>query len=1016
MLEKKMTVTRILIITLVGVTALVMTAFGVIEYSRDSASRNDALRAKLDSITTQLSIALVNPMWTFNNTDITKIVDSYMKDQEVRAVFVEDEKRLIGRIRAGNGETAPLEGRIFPRGEFFAEKEIIFKGERIGVLGVSLTQEYMDKELRTSLLYLLSSFFILNISLVSILFFVLMRAVFNPLKIIENYAIQMSGSLGMEDTRINGSGFAQELDNLKTSIQNMTGQLKARYHELKESQAALKETEKKYREIFNNASEGIFQTTREGRLILANPALATMLGYDSSREIVDSVTDIAKDVYFDAVKRDEFLNIINTEKRVNHFETKAQRKDKSVISVSISAHSVFDENDNFLYYEGMVEDITQRKQAEALQIEKEAVEATARAKGIFLASMSHELRTPISAIMGLTSLALKTDLSDKQQDYLRKIESTSRDLLGIINDVLDFSKIEAGELSMDRIVFPLEDVWVSLSDIFADKCAEKGLGLHFYGEDDVPSGLIGDPLRVRQILINLIGNALKFTQKGEIVVRVGLAMKSRNRVMLKFSVKDTGIGIDQKNLTAIFSPFTQGEPFITRKYGGTGLGLSICRQLVEMMGGEIWVESKPGQGACFTFTACFGIQSREQEPEFLWPDQMRRIAGKGGLGGARVLLVEDNSINRQIAREILESEGIIVENARDGSEAVRIFSSRTADSLLKFDAVLMDVQMPEMNGFEATKQIRQWESNNPGAGGDERPSGVPIIAMTAHAMMGDRETCIASGMNDYITKPIDHNRLFGTLKKWIFTGSGGTHAIEKGSEPAEASTVVVKAGESDVVPVDFFGVKDLPGIDLAKGIDRLRGNKNLYLKLLHEFGQNHSSDIEKIRRSLEEKEMELAQRQIHTFKGVVKSIAAVDLSAIAEDIEGAIKKGKPVKDSLLAAAQKMVAEIADSIARLKEPRNEEPGEPCRSESSADLGETAPLVLEMYRLLQKNRIDADKYLGRLKANLVQAGLGAFALELDLSLGRFDFKGARAVMEKIAGELNISLERETDDDPS
>lgn len=1011
-----MTITRILIITLVAVTALVMTAFGVIEYSRDYTGRNNALRAKLDSITTQLSIALVNPMWTFNTTDITKIVDSYMKDKEVSAVFVEDEKRLIGRIRAGHGETAPLYGRIFPRGEFFSEKAIYFKGEKIGVLGVSLTQEYMDQELKTSLLNLLSSFFILNISLVSILFFVLMRAVVTPLKIIENYAIQMSDSFGMEDIRINGNGFAEELDNLKNSIQNMTGQLKARYYELKESQAALKETEKKYREIFNNASEGIFQTTREGRLILANPALAAMLGYDSSQEIVDSVVDIAKDVYVDAAKRDEFLKIINTEKRIRHFETKAFRKDKSVISVSISAHSVFDEHNGFLYYEGMVEDITQRKHAEELKIEKEAVEATARAKSIFLASMSHELRTPISAIMGLTSLAMKTDLSDKQKDYLKKIESTSRDLLGIINDVLDFSKIEAGELSMDRIVFPLEDVWGSLSDIFADKCAEKGLGLHFYGEDDVPSGLIGDPLRVRQILINLIGNALKFTQQGEIVVRVALAMKSRNRVMLKFSVKDTGIGIDQKNLTAIFSPFTQGEPFITRKYGGTGLGLSICKQLVEMMGGEIWVESKPEQGACFTFTACFGLQSREQEQESLWPDEMRIIAGKGGLRGARVLLVEDNSINRQIAMEILENEGVIVENARDGREAVRIFSSRTADSTSAFDAVLMDVQMPEMNGFEATRKIRQWESKNPGAGGVERASGIPIIAMTAHAMMGDRETCIASGMNDYITKPIDHNRLFCTLKKWIFAGSGRTHTIEKGGEVAEELTIVAEESESDAGLADFFGAKVLPGIDLAKGIDRLQGNKNLYLKLLHEFGRNHSNDIEKIRRSLKEKELEVAQRQIHTFKGVVKSIAAVDLSAIAEDIEGAIKKGNPVKDSLLATAQMMVGEITDSIAGLKAPRNEEPGEPCLNESPPDIGELTHLILEMYQLLQKNRIDADRYLSSLKAILVHAGLGAFALELDISLGQFDFKGARAVMEKIAGELNISLERGADDNPS
>ncbi len=1005
-----MTITRILIVTLIGVTALVMTAFGVFEYSRQYHTRMDDLQAKLDSISAQLSVVLVNPMWTFNITDITKVIESFLKDKEVYAVFVEDEERFIGRTQDAAGNISPMPGRISYRRGFSSENDIFFKGEKIGVIGVSLTTIYVEKELRNILVYLLLSFFILNFLLVAITFSVLMRTVVTPLKIIENYAIKMSASAGMEDTCIPGQGFARELDNLKNSIQNMIGQLKNRYFELKKSQTALKETEQKYREIFDNAAEGIFQTTQDGRLITANPALAMIFGYDSPRDILESVANVANDLYVDSSKREEFLHIINSKKRIRHFETEAYRKDKSVISVSVTAHSVFDENTNFLYYEGMIEDITQKKKAEELKIAKDAAEATSRAKSVFLANMSHEIRTPINGIMGLTGLALKTDLTAKQQDYLEKIGSTTHDLLAIINDILDFSKIEAGELNMDHVVFALDDVWVSLSDIFAKKCAEKELEFRFSVEDDVPAGLVGDPLRVRQILINLTGNAVKFTQRGEIAIRVALAMKKRDRVMLKFSVRDTGIGIEQKNLAKIFTPFSQGEPFITRKYGGTGLGLSICKQLVEMMGGEIWVESKPGHGACFTFTAGFGLQSREQETEIVRPERiLSKIINKGGLKGVRVLLVEDNSINSQIAAEILESQGMKVINAENGLEAVKIFSSPTDNGLLRFDAVLMDVQMPVMNGFEATRRIRQRESK------DLRPKGlkelprIPIIAMTAHAMKGDREKCIESGMDDYITKPIDPDRLFATMGKWISPGTDIIHLAEGEDKAVENRGAGVKDDDTDSGLLDIFAENSLPGINIAKGMQRLQGNKKLYVKLLHEFVLNHLNDIKKIRKALEEEDIQLAQRQVHTFKGVVKSMAADDLSAMAEDLEVAICQGKTLKGSFYDNAQKMFSTVVDSISKIQDSEKNEDKESYPAETSPDIGGITPVILEMYQLLQKNRIDADKYLSSMKAFLIPSGLGNFARELDVSLGQFDFKESRAVMEKIAGKLNISLER-------
>jgi len=1008
--KKNISIRRILVIALVGVTALVMFAFGAINYYREYHAGIAGLHTKLDRITAQLATALVNPMWTFNVTDVTKIIESFMKDKEVYAVFVEDQKRFIGRVQDKDRNPSPLQSRISFNGDLFLEKEIVFRGEKIGVLGVCLTSTLVKDELKSDLIYLLSSFFVLNFCLVTLLFFVFMRTVFSPLKIIGDYADRMSDSAGMEDTPIPGQGFAKELESLKNSIQNMIDQLRVRYLELKASQTALVETEKKYREIFNNAAEGIFQTSQEGRLLIANPALARILGYDSCQDILSSVSNVANDFYVEPSKREEFLHILNTRKRIRNFETEFLRKDKTAIPVSISAHSVFDEQKNFLYYEGMLQDITQKRKTEELRVAKEAAEATTKAKSLFLASMSHEIRTPMNAIMGLTGLVRKTELTAKQQDYLGKIGSSAHDLLGIINDILDFSKIEAGELHLDQVDFLLDDIWESLSDIFAKKCADKGLRFYFSIEDDVPSVLVGDPLRLRQILTNLAGNALKFTQEGEIVIQVGLVTQQSDRVMLRFSVKDTGIGIRQEKLTTIFSPFTQAEPFITRQYGGTGLGLSICKQLVEMMGGEIRLESKPGCGTCFIFTAGFGLQLREREHNYVCPANIgSRIVGKDGLKGARILLVEDNSINRQVATEILEGLGILVEKAQNGMEAVKKISSRGDDELLRFDAVLMDVQMPVMNGFVATRQIRQWESENLSLEGRGEVSGIPIIAMTAHAMLGDREKCIASGMNDYLTKPIDQNRLFATLKTWIPAGPDRPYTGEEEVGEAVRRTggeAQVDGGDSGLS--DFFGVKNLPGIDLAKGIERLQGNKKLYRKLLHEFVQNHADDLQKINQALADKNIQRAQRLAHTLKGVARSIAANHLSAIAEELEVSLRQGKPLQLAFLDTAQQEMSSLADSIGKIREPRKTDHQGVRQEEASFTIGTITPLLREMYVLLKMNRIDADKNLSGLQPFLVHADLETLGRELENSLEQFDFKGAAAVVENIAKQLGISLE--------
>ena len=398
--------------------------------------------------------------------------------------------------------------------------------------------------------------------------------------------------------------------------------------------------------------------------------------------------------------------------------------------------------------EQLVEDRT-RDLAEA----KEVAEAATRAKSEFLANMSHEIRTPMNAILGMTDLALRTSLTDKQRDYLDKARSAANSLLVIIDDILDFSKIEAGKLALEDEPFLLDDVLKRVESIVGLKAHEKGLRLNMNMGFDVPRSLIGDPLRLQQILVNLCNNAVKFADSGEIVVLTDKKVSyDLDRVTLLFSVRDSGIGMSEEQTKHLFQPFHQADTSTTRKYGGTGLGLAISKQLVEMMGGEIGVSSTLGEGSNFRFTAVF----RKTPESVLNISPGSEEAGDpsallSGLNGLRILLVEDNDFNRQVAQELLVGvAGIDVCMAGNGQEALACLESEN------FDLVLMDVEMPVMDGHETTVHIRS----------DPRFDRLPIIAMTAHAMIKDRDECLRAGMNDYVSKPFDPVVLFRILEKW----------------------------------------------------------------------------------------------------------------------------------------------------------------------------------------------------------------------------------------------------------
>ena len=798
---------------------------------------------------------------------------------------------------------------------------------------------------------------------------------------------------------------------------------------LQQEQDNLKLMVSKYKNIFENASEGIFQTTPEGRLLTANTAMVKMLRYESIDQMTAAIDGSIGNIYQTPEDRRQIVCRLKEEKRISGLQVGLKQKDGSDIMVELNIHlcDYGQPNGEGKIIEGSVRDITQRIEREKAEREKEAALASSQAKSEFLANMSHEIRTPLNAVMGLTDLLGRTQLSDSQQQYLRKITISSKSLLAVINDILDFSKIEAGRLELEQAPFSLYDLMANVSEIFAFNADEKGLEFLLSIDEKASAAVIGDSVRLGQVLINLVGNAIKFTKKGEIVVRVDLEKepqkdedKSTALQWLRFSVRDSGIGIPADRLETLFESFTQVDGSITRKYGGTGLGLTISRQLVRLMGGDITVTSTPGKGSCFSFILPLkcqpqkdqillnpprdlrglkvlivddnrtslellaGIiqsfhmeavtaQSGEQALDLLrkqadtipfdlvlmdWKmpemngletsrkikldmeldktpivcmvsaharedliqqadrkfldaflhkpvnqsflfDTIMELFGRyeaqvskpdtrmpaqeslenKQLKGKHILLVEDNEINREVALEWLSSAGIEVDMAVNGKAALSFLGIQPQNrNLLRPDAVLMDIQMPEMDGFEAIGHIRK----------DPRYKDLPVIAMTAHALKGDREKCLDAGMDDYVTKPIDPESLFQTLARWTINSEGPVPNEPKSLAPRKTEPEK-PGGETEDQASPF----EISGIIVARGLYRANHNEKLYEKLLKSFIRDFGSARDELTLFLTQKKdlataLENARITAHSIKGVSGNIGAEGLCARASDLEQAI--------------------------------------------------------------------------------------------------------------------------------
>lgn len=792
------------------------------------------------------------------------------------------------------------------------------------------------------------------------------------------------------------------------SIWVINAQLQREIEEHKKLEVELEAKKTLYRNLYNNSLVGLVRTRiADGKVLNANKSTANILGFENVQSL------LAKGKFADLHtpdRRAELLRQLEAYGEVSDFESRITLTDGTQRVISLSA-KLFKEQD---FIEGVIVDVTHQKKVEqALKKSMEAAEAANVAKSEFLANMSHEIRTPMNGIIGMCDLVMETDLDPKQKEYLEIIHSSGKSLLELINDILDLSKIEAGKLELENIPFSLRQVVEEVSDIFLNKITAKKLELTIDVPVDIPELLIADPLRIRQVLINLLSNAIKFTEKGSICISVSQEAIGPDTVKLTFQVRDTGIGIPNDVKENLFDAFTQADGTVTRKYGGSGLGLAICKRIVNMMSGDIWVESEVGGGSSFNFTASFQVDRTQTNKKRVLPSELRGLRvlllednpytlkamaqyldgfefkvssflnaeealtslkkaakkipfnliisdldlpGMDGLQAYKafkaiagmdlppvllthsplmpkkrkqkarqlgiqhfiskpikqspllniimeifgcepleertddddseyiddfvdvsVLLVEDNPINQRVATEMLARAGIRVDSADNGLSAISSIKKNC------YDAILMDVQMPEMDGLEVTRIVRS----------ELDMQELPIIALTAHTMTGDRDRCLDAGMNDYLPKPIDRLALFQTLKRNIESKVSQFDCMPGAFTPADPQ-----------IPAFALSV---PGLDVVDGLTRLGGDWDLYMDVLKEYCEHYRDFMTEVKQLLAEEDFATARRRAHALKGAAANVSADNLSHAALQLESACA------DENARKANRLIPKIGESL-------------------------------------------------------------------------------------------------------
>ncbi len=883
----------------------------------------------------------------------------------------------------------------------------------------------------------------------------------------------------------------------------------------REAEEALSAANAEMDAIFRAASLGIV-LTRDQYVQQCNRRAEEMFGHGTG-----GLNGQHLSLILGGMDQDYEANLAARREKVGRGETyrlerRIRRADGSVFWCRISGDAVtFSGSSRGTVW--MLEDITdEHAAAEALREAKRIAEDAAQAKSMFLANMSHEIRTPMNAIIGMSHLALKTDLNTRQRDYISKVHNAGTSLLGIINDILDFSKVEAGKLEIEEVPFRLDDVFTNVSTLIAQKAYDKGLELLFDIRPDVPQALKGDPLRLGQILVNLAGNAVKFTEKGQVTITVRSINRTGDKVQLSVDVHDTGVGMTREQVSNLFQAFSQADGSTTRKYGGTGLGLAITKRLVQLMGGNIQVESTPGKGSTFSFSVWFELDdhparsrkipdeldgmralvvddnkaAREVLSDLLdgigfvvsavesgadavaalhsaasdhpfgvvfldWKmpgidgmqtarvirdgmnapprivmvtafgrEDVREKAEASGidaflvkpvnasslvdgliglfdpssviaeitaglelevdLGGARILLAEDNDINQQVAIELLEGAGAVVTLAVNGREAVEQLKVGGPDA---FDAVLMDLQMPEMDGIEATQRIRAEKSF----------AEVPIIAMTAHALVEEREKCLAAGMVDHISKPVDPQALFQTLLRWLPNASTAAPSL---SRPRSTESI----DDLDVI-----------GLDTRVGLKHVAGDHELYLRLLRQFCTTRADDGQHIEDALAKKDRDTAERIAHSAKGTAGTIGMDELANLAGTLEKAIQKKRGIKNALSSFQEELTRSVTtlsralenfNAVADDTHKRSDKgPPEKVADEASA------MRISELAALLAASKGRATEYMESYAGEIRPAFSKEDYKEFFDAATNYDFETALEILQRAAAASGIELDGET-----
>ncbi len=750
-----------------------------------------------------------------------------------------------------------------------------------------------------------------------------------------------------------------------------------------ERTAAFVESEQRYKRITEGLTDYLYTVRVEnGRAVETrqSPASVLVTGYRPEEFATDPYLWIRMVVPEDRELVNAHVRQILSGEVGPPIEHRIIRKDGEIRWISDTAILCKDAAGRLLSYDGVIKDITEKKRlgeeldrhrhhleelvdtrTRELAEAKVAAEAASAAKSAFVANMSHEIRTPLNAIVGLTHLLRRGHPDPAQKEKLDKIVDASRHLLSVINDILDFSKIEAGKLNLNVTDFAPDRMLDNVFSMIGPKVAEKHLEL-IVDRDDMPPVLVGDSTRLAQALLNYLSNAVKFTERGRVGVRISKSEETAADLLVRFEVTDTGIGIAPAKIRDLFAAFEQVDVTTSRRYGGTGLGLAITRRLAHLMGGEAGAQSVPGAGSAFWFTARLG-KSKLGLKELSEPLASTELSLRNIPAGTRILLAEDNRINQEVAVELLTEAGLKVEIASNGFEALE--KARNGG----YDLILMDMQMPGMDGLEATRAIRALPAC----------ATLPIVAMTANAFDEDRELCKAAGMNDFVVKPVDPEQFFGTLSRWL---------------PAAPIIPPAAPVEADSVPAE---VAAIPGLDAERGL-RLLGSLTSYLALLREYAVEHADDMTRLRQRMSEGDRDAARRLAHTLKGNSGSMGATDVQRLAAALDAAIRAGGDAAE-IERLACSVETELQRLTAAILAALPEQAAAPLAGE--VDWTAVRELLAELEPMLAASSIRANQVI-ETHAALLTAALGPLGAELEQRIEHFLYPEALATLKRARQE--------------